>query len=423
MALNQEQHAAFLQVIDFINGPDQFMDVSGGAGTGKTYLISQIADAILKHKSPNNPLNKVVITATTNKAAAVISEAMPHRRSEIGTIYQFMNLRVSENFSTGTVKIVPTAKWDVHNDTLIIIDECSMIDKNLFKYLQMGISSTCKVLFVGDKNQLAPVGETVSCIYTQGFQTAYLSVPVRNAEQQALMDLCEQAKQTVLTGVFTPITQVPGVIDLVDGTFVQGVLEREFLEEDPSKRIISYTNKRVIEYNTYIRQLRTYEHPYEVGEILSNNSAAELANRERLYTDQVVRVTAITDDYMDKYIVDGEEIRMIMMEVEDVGNQQIYFLTAFADHNDRALVLKYYSGLKKWDRFFKIKAAYPDLRSVAASTTHKAQGSTYNSVIVDLADIGKSTNKEQTARLQYVALSRPKSRIYIRGHLPERYFT
>ena len=236
------------------------------------------------------------------------------------------------------------------------------------------------------------------------------------------MDLCEQAKQTVLTGVFTPITPVPGVIDLVDGTFVQGVLEREFLEEDPSKRIISYTNKRVIEYNTYIRQLRTYEHPYEVGEILSNNSAAELANRERLYTDQVVRVTAITDDYMDKSIVDGEEIRMIMLEVEDVQHKQVYFLTVFADHNDRALVLKYYSGLKKWDRFFKIKAAFPDLRSVAASTTHKAQGSTYGSVIVDLADIGKSTNKEQTARLQYVALSRPKSRIYIRGQLPERYF-
>jgi hypothetical protein len=98
-------------------------------------------------------------------------------------------------------------------------------------------------------------------------------------------------------------------------------------------------------------------------------------------------------------------------------------LTVFANHNDRALVLKYYSGLRKWDRFFRIKAQFPDLRSVSASTTHKAQGSTYNSVIVDLADIGKSTNKEQTARLQYVALSRPKSRIYVRGQLPERYFT
>ena len=84
--------------------------------------------------------------------------------------------------------------------------------------------------------------------------------------------------------------------------------------------------------------------------------------------------------------------------------------------------MKYFSSRKQWDKYFKIKGNYPDLRSVASSTTHKAQGSTYDSVIVDLADIGKSTNREQTARMQYVALSRPRNRLYIRGVLPERYF-
>lgn len=422
MALNKDQQSGFIKVINFINGPDQFMDISGGAGTGKTYFISQVADKILKHKKPDSPLHTVAITATTNKAAAVISEAMPQHSSEIKTIYSFMNLRVSENYSTGSVKIIPTNKWCIHSGTFIIIDECSMINDALFKYLQKGIDKTCKVLFVGDKNQLAPVKEKLSPIYTQGFDTAYLSVPVRNAGQQALIDLCEQAKQTVLTGVFTPIVPVPGVIDLIDGIEAQGVLEREFLTEDPTRRVISYTNKRVIEYNSYIRQLRSYTQPFEVGEILSNNSSAELAGKERLYTDQIIRVLKITDDYMDKSIVSGEELRMIIMDVEDATTHEYYNVTVFADNNDRALVLKYYSSLKQWDRFFKIKNKYPDLRSVSASTTHKAQGSTYEKVIVDLADIGKSTNREQTARMQYVALSRPKEQIFIRGQLPERYF-
>ena len=421
--LNKGQQEVFLKVIDFINSPDQFMDISGGAGTGKTYLISQIADTILQHTNTNSPLKKVAITATTNKAAAVISEAMPHHATEIATIYSFMNLRISENYRTGTVSIVPTPNWMVHSNAFIIIDECSMINMELFKYLNKGIDNTCKVLFVGDRNQMNPVKEEISPIYSQGFKTAYLSVPVRNAEQQALMDLCEQAKQTVLTGVFTPIVEVPGIIDLINGEFVRGVLEREFINEDPSKRVISYTNKRVIEYNNYIRDIRAYEQPYEIGEILSNNSSAELKSKARLYTDQIVRVIRVTDDYMDPTIVAGEEVRMIMMVVEDVAIGTLYNVTVFADNNDRALVMKYYSGLKKWDKFFKIKSMYPDLRSVSASTTHKAQGSTYDSVIVDLADIGKSTNKQQTARLQYVALSRPKSRIWIRGQLPERYFT
>jgi len=422
MALNKDQQAVFMKVIKFINGPDQFMDVSGGAGTGKTYLISQIADGILKHQT-NKTMHSVAITATTNKAAAVISDAMPHRAGEIGTIYSFMNLRVSENFSTGVVKIVPTPNWCVHSGTLIIVDECSMVNSDLFKYINKGIDSTCKVLFVGDKNQLAPVKENISPIYNQkGMNTGLLSVSVRNAGQQALMDLCEQAKQTVLTGKFTRIKEVPGVIDFVDGTTLKGILEREFLNEDPSKRVLSYTNARVIQYNSFIRQLRSYTHPYEVGEILSNNSSAELLGKERLYTDQVVRVVQITNDFMDKSIISGDEVRMIMMDVEDVNSGVTYSVTAFADHNDRAAVLKFYSQNKSWERFFKIKNGYPDLRSVSASTTHKAQGSTYDSVIVDLADIGKSTNKEQTARLQYVALSRPRSRLFIRGELPERYF-
>lgn len=422
MALNRDQQAVFMKVINFINGPDQFMNVSGGAGTGKTFLISQIADGILKHQTTKT-MHSVAITATTNKAAAVLSDAMPHRAGEIGTIYSFMNLRVSENFSTGTVKIVPTPRWIVHGGTLIIVDECSMVNNDLFKYINKGIDSTCKVLFVGDKNQLAPVKEHISPIYATKMETGNLTVPVRNKDQQALMDLCEQAKQTVLTGKFTRIKEVPGVIDFVDGTQLKGILEREFLTESASKRVLSYTNSRVIQYNSFIRQIRSYTEPYEVGEILSNNSSAELLGKERLYTDQVVRVVRITDDFMDKSIVNGEEIRMIMMDVADVNSKVTYSVTAFADHNDRESVLRFFSQNKNWERFFKIKNGYPDLRSVSASTTHKAQGSTYSSVIVDLADIGKSTNKEQTARLQYVALSRPRSRLFIRGELPDRYFS
>lgn len=421
MALNKDQQAVFMEVIKFINGPDKFMAVSGGAGTGKTYLISQIADGILKHQT-NKTMHTVAITATTNKAAAVISDAMPHRAGEIGTIYSFMNLRVSENFSTGAVKIVPTPNWIVHGGTFIIVDECSMVNTDLFNYICKSVASSCKVLFVGDKNQLAPVKELISPIYKQNIPTSFLTVPVRNAGQQALMDLCEQAKQTVLTNKFTPIKEVPGVIDFVDGTQLKGILEREYLNEDPSKRVLSYTNRRVLQYNSFIRELRSYTEPYEVGEILSNNSSAELLGKERLYTDQVVRVVKIIDDFIDKSIVANEEIRMIKMNVQDVNSLSTYEVTCFASHEDRALVLKFYSGNKKWDRFFKIKSAYPDLRSVSASTTHKAQGSTYDSVIVDLADIGKSTNMEQTARLQYVALSRPRSRLFIRGQLPERYF-
>ena len=423
MGLNKDQQAGFLDVIKFINNPSQkYKHVSGGAGTGKTFFISQIAENILKHKNPEVPLHTVAITATTNKAAAVISDTMPQRAGEISTIFTFMNLRVKENFSTGESSIVPTPRWTVHSGHFVIIDECSMVNKDLFKYLEKGLYNTCKVLFVGDKNQLAPVKENISPIYTQNFPISYLTQPVRNANQPALMALCEQAKQTVLTGVFQPIVEVPGVIDFVDGTTLQGILEREFTKEDPGKRIVCYTNKRVLQYNDFIRQIRGYKKPYEVGEILSNNSSAELLGKERLYTDQVVQVKAIISEQDDPYIVPGHTVPTVTLQVEDVMSLVLYEVTAFANYQDRDAAMKYYSSRKQWDKYFKVKNNFPDLRSVAASTAHKAQGSTYDSVIVDLADIGTCTNTDQTARMLYVALSRPRNRLFIRGQLPERYF-
>lgn len=423
MSLNKGQQAGFLDVIKFINDPTQkYAHVSGGAGTGKTYFISQIAENILKHKAPQVPLHSVAITATTNKATAVISDAMPQRAGEIGTIFSFMNLRVHENFATGETSIVPTPNWKVHSGCFVIIDECSMVTKDLFKYLEKGLDNTCKVLFVGDKNQLAPVKETISPIYTQNFQISYLTQPVRNANQPALMALCEQAKQTVLTGEFYPIKEVPGVIDFVDGTTVQGILEREFLKEDPGKRVICYTNKRVLQYNDYIRQIRGYSKSYEVGEILSNNSSAELLGKERLYTDQVVQVKAIVSEQDDPHIIPGNLVPTVTLQVEDVMSHVLYEVTVFKHYQDRDAAMKYYSSRKQWDKYFKVKNNFPDLRSVSASTAHKAQGSTYDSVIVDLSDIGTCTNLDQTARMLYVALSRPKSRLFIRGKLPDRYF-
>jgi len=421
-ALNEGQQAVFMEVIDFLDSDEQFMDVNGGAGTGKTFLISKIADNILQHKPAGSPLHTVAITATTNKAAAVISDAMPHRAGEIGTVYSFMNLRLQDNYQTGESKVVPNRNFEVHRGTLLIIDEDSMVNAELFKWLQQGLDSTCKVIFVGDRNQLAPVKEDLSPIFTQGYRTIGLTQPVRNSGQPALMALCEQAKQTVLTGVFTPIVEVPGVIDIIDGPQMEGLLQREYTTEDPGKRLLSYTNQRVIDYNEYIRDLRGYTDPYEIGEILSNNQSAELAGKTRLYTDQIVEVVSIQKDYMDSQIVPGYDIQMIDLTVRDVMNGTEYFVTCFALSEDRKQAMKLYAGAKKWDRYYKIRNNYPDLRSVSASTTHKAQGSTYDEVIVDLADIGTCTNSAQTARMQYVALSRPKSRIYIRGTLPDRYF-
>ena len=422
-SLNEDQRQAFAEVLDFINDPTRkYHRVSGGAGTGKSFFISKVADDILKHKSPDCPLMNVAITATTNKAAAVLKNSMQRHRGDIQTIYSYMNLRVHNDFTTGDQRLVPTAKWEVHTRTLIIVDEASMVTKTLYDFIDKGTTNDCKILFVGDKNQLAPVKENISPVYTKKKTESFLNKTVRQENQQALMDLSEMAKQTVLTGEFFTIQEVPGVIDFINGNQMKGLMEREYHQEDASKRILCYTNARTQDYNLYVRQLRGYQRHYEVGEMLTNNSAAELVDKTRLYTDQIVEILERSDDYPNDQLVPGHIVNMVDLVVRDPETFQVYNVSVTANPEDRKAVLDYWKSRKKWDRFFKFSDNHPDLRTVAASTTHKAQGSTFEEVIVDLADIGKCTQPEMTARLLYVALTRPRNRLYIRGELPERYF-
>lgn len=421
--LNDDQQQAFNDVLNFIKDPSRkYHRVSGGAGTGKSFFISKIADDVLKHKGPDSRLHTVAITATTNKAAAVLANAIPHRAADIGTIYSFMNLRVKEDYSTGEQRCIPTPKWTVHDCYFIIVDEASMVNRALFDYIDKGTTSDCKILFVGDKNQLAPVREKLSPVYANSYSESMLTIPMRNAEQPALMELCEQLVDTVKTGKFTRIKEVPGVIDFINGEQMIGLLEREYLQEDPAKRVLAYTNAKVIGYNEYIRSLRGYGDDLSIGEIVSNNEAAEPLPKVRLYTDQLFKVTGASKPFITNAIVRGHDIPVMDLEIEDVDNGTTYNVLRFQDAEDRINVLKHFRKNKDWINFYQTKNMYPDLRTIAASTTHKAQGSTMDSVIVDLADIGKSTDREQTARLQYVALSRPRKRLYIRGQLPERYF-
>lgn len=421
--LNTGQQKAFMEILAFLNDPTRKTHrVSGGAGTGKTFLISHISDTILRHTNESVNLVDVAITATTNKAAAVLSGAMPHRRNSIETIHSFMNLRLSQNYNTGEQRIVPTRNWVVHDRILIIVDEASMVNTSLMEYILKGTTENCKILFVGDKNQLAPVKESLSPVYSMSMGESLLTQAVRNAEQPALMELCEKCVNTVKTGEFFKIEEVPGVIDFVNGNQLQGILERDFTKDDPMRRILCYTNERVLEYNNFVREIRGFDENYNVGETMANNQSAVLPDKTRLYTDQILKVIDKGSIYNDSNIVSGHDVPMIPVSVEDLYSGATYDFTCFAEPEDRVEVLRHFKSMKRWEKFYKTQEQHPDLRSVAASTTHKAQGSTYGEVIVDLGDISKSTNIEQTARLLYVGLSRPKSRLFIRGELAPRYF-
>src|SRR6185437_5247967 len=111
----------------------------GPAGVGKTYLMNHIIDTTMPRYQEMCELvgtqaqyTDVVMTATTNKAADVLSQSVGR---PAGTVHSFFNLTVRNDFTTGKTAIKKTNRWVVHQGKIIFIDESSMIDTDLWKAL------------------------------------------------------------------------------------------------------------------------------------------------------------------------------------------------------------------------------------------------------------------------------------------------
>lgn len=118
--------------------------ITGGAGSGKTTVIKNIYEALQEAG------HHVLLAAPTGKAAARIREATGFPASTVHSACGF--------FPSGEELAKLPRKPPAALCTAFIIDEASMTDDSLLAGVCSTISPDCKLILVGDPNQLPPVG-------------------------------------------------------------------------------------------------------------------------------------------------------------------------------------------------------------------------------------------------------------------------
>lgn len=116
--------------------------VTGGAGSGKSYLIGALSEAALQAGWT------AVITATTGKAVANLRKALNDDR--VQTIHAFIGY---ENLAHP----LPPGKPLNRTPHLLVIDEAGMMDLDLAYEVLTRLPLT-RIVLIGDANQLPPVG-------------------------------------------------------------------------------------------------------------------------------------------------------------------------------------------------------------------------------------------------------------------------
>ena len=120
------------------------MVLTGGPGTGKTTTVNAIL-ALYEAM-----YDRVALCAPTGRAAKRLRELTHHAAS---TIHRLLEV----DYSTGNVRFIHNEKNLLKYD-VIILDEMSMVDVKLFQALLAAARYHCRIIMVGDADQLPSVG-------------------------------------------------------------------------------------------------------------------------------------------------------------------------------------------------------------------------------------------------------------------------
>jgi len=427
--LNPGQRLAAEKIRRFLLSRDKEFVLSGAGGTGKTYLTEKIIKDVLPQakqvaKLMGNTLPDwdVCLTATTNKAATVLASATGRTA---GTIHSHISVKPYTDYQTGQVKLSPRKNvWRVLSNQLIFCDEASMIETSLLSWIRKSTDDSCKIIFMGDHCQMDPIGESFSPVFSNPKNFAVLDQPMRNSGQPALIRLCAQMRHAVEHDEFFPIPSVPGVIDHLNASQAQAEVESHFATEREYSRILAYTNDRVNYYNDFIRPLRGRPDRLVKGECVINNSMVQFKN-SILHPEMELKIINVDERPFVIYFSRSKnpvKLECYSVSLESECKDRYNNVSVPVNRIDYKNALNVLKGKKDWASYYYLKESIPDLRPRDSATVYKAQGSTYDTVYVDLQDLSKSQTRLHLARMLYVAVSRARQRVAFFGELPNHIY-
>ena len=403
-----ETNPQYQAVLEAIN--NRLVLLTGGPGTGKTYTIVRIVAGLLLHT--NLTAEKLVLAAPTGKAASRMAESI---RNEITTIK--VNDELKKQFPTegftlhrllGITDNPFNARFNKINPLpydVIIVDEASMIDINLFNALINALSPHSKLIIVGDPNQLPSV-----------------------EAGRVLADFCEIAEKTtfikhaklVESKRFDSKSGIGNLARLVNenkSNEVDQLFDTLQLEFIPASTVNEYQKSIKELVKNQISELSNSSNPKEAFAAFKKTKILTALRSGLLGSEGVNSLLMDNKDHFGSLMKHGVPIMVtkndynlnlfnsdIGVYLNSEGKGRIVFESAMGEYR------KVNPSLLQ-----NIEAAY-------AMTVHKSQGSEFEHVILVLPDLSTQQSAAEaliTRELIYTAITRAKEKFTLIGSLEQ----
>lgn len=419
--LNEGQQRAYDRAME----TDDHLTITGPAGSGKTFLTKYILDGL------DAKMKRVVICAPTHQAKIVLTEMSGREAITIHSL-----LRINPETYEDQMEFTQSEIPDLSEVDVIVIDEASMIDDDLFKILLDCIPSNLRVLGIGDKEQLQPVRHLdghISPMFNE-FESVELTEVVRQAAGNPLIQVATEIREggdlrhnwckDTKRGVY----HVKNSMALIEA-FKRVVHTPEDLLD---YRMFAFTNNNVDILNGYIRThvYKTTE-PFVMGEYFVMQ--APVVKKDGKFVETLLQngeIVKIVSDpereamalKLPRMEVGACEVARMTVERLDprIPDEKKYVeITCFWDEKAEKTFGRYlfyaaneYRGLARsktrnmlWDLYWELKGRISVTKSLGASTIHKAQGVTLKGCCLYAADFHYAGPAQQR-QLKYVGSTR-----------------
>ena len=359
-----------------------FLIITGGPGTGKTTIMKAIVELyrMMNKLSYEKLTSKIALLAPTGRAAKRISEATLFNAS---TIHRFLKW----NRDTNKFQVNEYNKSKVE---FVIIDESSMIDTYLMDALIKGLSSSCKIVMIGDDHQLPSVGPGQvlhDLIESKMLEVVELKELYRQGKDSNIISLAYDIRnKNINKEIFNKDADLT-FIECADSEVINNICEIATTYID-----LNYKNFQILapmykglngidEINKKVQEIYNPK-----DNIKKEQNQGEVIFREN---DKVIQLTNMPDD--------------------NVYNGDIGLINKINLSPKKEIYIDFDSNIVKYT-----PANYINFRLAYSISIHKSQGSEFDIVVMPIV---KGYNKMLYQKLIYTAVTRAKKRLYIIGDI------
>lgn len=360
MTLTIKQEEGLKLAVQRYKAHEPWTCIAGYAGTGKSTLVKFIVSAL------NLYPEDVCYIAFTGKAAKVLREKGCENAM---TAHRLLYQSYPRNDGTFYHKPRRPLDWPYK---LIVVDEISMLPKEIWDLL---LSHNIHVIALGDPGQLPPIGESNGVL---DHPHIFLDEIMRQAQESEIIRLTMDIRAGKPLELFRGNeVQIVDKKDVVSGMYLWA--DQILVAKNETRRNVNHIMRKYLHDvddpkpivgDKVICLRNDWDHPSEAGDVMVNGTIGTLNKIDIVENHFCLRPLMVCDFWSDDYTQEDIERSPQDLIFRDVNMD--YKLLTTGEPTVTSKNWKYFPKIwrpKEFDYGYCI-------------TTHKAQGSEYDKVLV-----------------------------------------